>query len=85
MGLLLPPTPITSPHTCQGHGVSATLTTGAVEGACRHLTADRLDITGARWGLHGAEADLHLRAVTANSDLDAYVSSLPKTCERTGG
>jgi hypothetical protein len=27
------------------------IATGAVEGACRHLIADRLDITGARWGL----------------------------------
>jgi len=37
--------------------------TGAVEGACRHLIADRLDITGARWGLDGAEALLRLRAL----------------------
>jgi hypothetical protein len=44
---------------------------GIAEGACRHLIADRLDITGARWGLHGAEAVLTLRTVTANGDLDA--------------
>ncbi len=25
------------------------IATGAIEGACRHLTGDRLDITGARW------------------------------------
>jgi hypothetical protein len=43
-----------------------------VEGACRHLIADRLDITGARWGLHGAEAVLRLRTLVSNSDLDAY-------------
>jgi hypothetical protein len=48
------------------------IATGAVEGACRHLIADRLDITGARWGLHGAEAVLQLRVVTANGGLDAY-------------
>lgn len=48
------------------------IATGAVEGACRHLIADRLDITGARWGLHGAEAVLRLRAVVANGDLDFY-------------
>ncbi|MFI6729958.1 ISKra4 family transposase [Streptomyces sp. R-74717] len=48
------------------------IATGAVEGACRHLVADRLDITGARWGLRGAEAVLQLRAVTSNGDLDAY-------------
>jgi hypothetical protein len=32
------------------------ITTGAVEGTCRHLIGDRLDITSARWELHGAEA-----------------------------
>ncbi|MFD7874464.1 ISKra4 family transposase [Streptomyces sp. NPDC059766] len=48
------------------------IATGAVEGACRHLIADRLDITGARWGLLGAEAVLRLRAVVANGDLEPY-------------
>ena len=48
------------------------IATGAVEGACRHLIADRLDITGARWGLPGAEAVLRLRALVANGDLDLY-------------
>jgi hypothetical protein len=48
------------------------IATGAVEGACRHLIADRLDITGARWGLPGAEAVLRLRAVVTNGDLDPY-------------
>jgi hypothetical protein len=40
--------------------------------ACRHLVKDRLDITGARWGLDGAEAVLKLRALRANGDFDAY-------------
>jgi hypothetical protein len=31
-----------------------------------------MDITGARWGLAGAEAVLGLRAVVANGDFDAY-------------
>jgi hypothetical protein len=43
-----------------------------VEGACRHLIGDRLDITGARWSLDGAEAVLKLRALLTNGDLDAY-------------
>jgi hypothetical protein len=38
--------------------------------ACRHLIGDRLDITGARWGLQGAEAVLTLRAVISNGDFD---------------
>ncbi len=36
------------------------------------LIGDRLDITGARWGLQGAEAILTLRAVIANGDYDDY-------------
>ena len=48
------------------------IATGVIEGACRHLVADRLDITGARWGLHGAEAILQLRALRSNGDFDEY-------------
>jgi hypothetical protein len=48
------------------------IATGVIEGACRHLIGDRLDITGARWGLQGAEAILTLRAVTSNGDFDEY-------------
>ncbi len=48
------------------------IATGVIEGACRHLVKDRMDITGARWGLEGAEAVLKLRAVRANGDFDAY-------------
>jgi hypothetical protein len=43
-----------------------------IEGACRHLVKDRMDITGARWGIHGAEAILKLRAVISNHDFNAY-------------
>ncbi|MCX9192300.1 hypothetical protein C3Y87_12940 [Carbonactinospora thermoautotrophica] len=48
------------------------IATGVVEGTARHLVGDRLEITGARWGLAGAEAILKLRAVISNGDLDAY-------------
>jgi hypothetical protein len=48
------------------------IATGVIEGACRHLVGDRLDITGARWGLQGAEAVLKLRALRSNGDFDAY-------------
>src|SRR5262249_5183812 len=46
--------------------------TGVIEGACRHLVKDRMDITGARWGVQTAEAILQLRALLANGDFDAY-------------
>jgi hypothetical protein len=48
------------------------IATGIIEGACRHLIADRLDISGARWGLDGAEAVLTLRAVISNGDFEEY-------------
>jgi hypothetical protein len=48
------------------------IATGVIEGACRHLVKDRMDITGARWGLDSAEAVLKLRAVISNGDLDEY-------------
>ena len=48
------------------------IATGIIEGACRHIVKDRMDITGARWGLEGAEAILKLRAVIATGDFDAY-------------
>ncbi|WP_406378556.1 ISKra4 family transposase [Streptomyces sp. NBC_01618] len=48
------------------------IATGIIEGACRHLVKDRLDITGARWGLSGAEAVLKLRALRSNGDFDTY-------------
>jgi hypothetical protein len=48
------------------------IATGIIEGACRHLIKDRMDITGARWGLPGAEAILKLRALTSNNDFDDY-------------
>ncbi len=46
--------------------------TGVIEGACRHLVKDRMDITGARWSTQGAEAILKLRAILANGDWDQY-------------
>ena len=48
------------------------IATGVIEGACRHLVKDRMDITGARWGLEGAEAILKLRAIRSNGDFDDY-------------
>lgn len=48
------------------------IATGVIEGACRYLVKDRMDITGARWSAQGAEAVLKLRAVRANDDFDEY-------------
>ncbi len=48
------------------------ISTGVIEGACRYVVKDRMDRTGARWSLTGAEAVLRLRAVRASGDFDAY-------------
>jgi len=48
------------------------IATGIIEGACRHIIADRLSVSGARWGLDGAEAVLTLRAVISNGDFEEY-------------
>ena len=48
------------------------IATGVIEGACRYLVKDRMEITGARWGLEGGEAVLKLRALVINGDFDAY-------------
>jgi hypothetical protein len=48
------------------------IATGVIEGACRHLVKDRMDVTGARWSVQGAEAVLKLRAVRSSNDFDEY-------------
>ena len=48
------------------------IATGVIEGACRHLVNDRMNVTGARWSLNGAEAVLRLRALRSSGDFDDY-------------
>lgn len=60
----------TAPALCKGWPIA----TGVIEGACRHLAKDRMDITGACWGLGGTEAVLKLRALRANGCWDDYWS-----------
>ena len=48
------------------------IATGIIEGACRHLVKDRMDITGARWSLSGAEAILRLRSIYSSGDWEEY-------------
>jgi hypothetical protein len=48
------------------------IATGVVEGACRHLVNLRMNRSGARWSLTGAEAVLRLRALVKSGDFDDY-------------
>ena len=50
------------------------IATGVIEGAVRYLVKDRMDVTGARWGLQGAEAVLKLRALHKNDEWRRYWS-----------
>jgi hypothetical protein len=47
---------------------------GVVEGACRHLVKDRLELTGMRWEREGAQSMLHLRAIYLNREWSQFVN-----------
>lgn len=47
---------------------------GVAEGACRHLVKDRMEQTGMRWSVNGAQAMLHLRAIYLNGDWKSYMA-----------
>ena len=46
--------------------------TGVVESACGHVVKDRMEISGARWSIEGAESILRSRSVFKSGDWDAY-------------
>lgn len=48
---------------------------GVAEGACRHLVKDRLEQTGMRWTVPGAQALLSLRALYLNGDWQNFIAS----------
>ena len=45
---------------------------GVVESTCGHTVKDRMEGTGRRWSIDGAEAILLLRSVYTSRDWDAY-------------
>jgi hypothetical protein len=45
---------------------------GVVEGACRHLVKDRMEQTGMRWRIGGAQAVLSLRALYVNDEWEPF-------------
>ena len=46
--------------------------TGVIEGTCRHLVKDRMELSGMRWTVSGADALLALRAVNENGDWNDF-------------
>jgi hypothetical protein len=55
---------------------------GVVEGACRHLVKDRMEQSGMRWRIAGAQAVLSLRAIYLNGDWDAFHAARIKAEQR---
>jgi hypothetical protein len=56
---------------------------GVAEGACRHLVKDRLEGTGMRWTVEGAQATLGLRAIHLNGDWGALIKHPIETEQTT--
>ncbi len=50
------------------------ISSGVIEGACRHLVKDRLERAGMRWHPDGAQAMLDLRAMYLNGEWEAFWS-----------
>ena len=48
------------------------IASGCVEGACKNLIKDRMERSGMRWSLAGAEAMIRLRSLYLSGDLDDY-------------
>lgn len=48
------------------------IASGVIEGACRHLVKDRMERSGMRWRLAGAQPMLHVRAVYQSSYWDEF-------------
>jgi hypothetical protein len=47
---------------------------GVAEGACRHVVKDRMEQTGMRWTVQGAQSMLHLRVVYLNNHWNQFVN-----------
>ena len=46
---------------------------GVAEGACRHLVKDRMEQTGMRWTVEGAQAMLYVRALYLNDQWEEFL------------
>ena len=56
------------------HREDLVLATGVIEGACRYVIGERLDCSGMRWKLEGAEPLLQLRCIELNGDWDQFIA-----------
>jgi hypothetical protein len=56
------------------HRDDLVLATGVIEGACRYVIGERLDCSGMRWTLAGAEPLLQLRCIELNGDWSRFIT-----------
>ena len=49
------------------------IATGVIEGACRHLVKDRLERSGMKWVVEGAQAMLTLRSIMASNAWEQFL------------
>ena len=62
-------------HLSKGYPIGS----GAIEGACRHLVKDRMEQTGMRWEIEGAQAMLNTRSAFINNEWDQLIEYRIKT------
>ena len=55
------------------------IATGVIEGACRHLVKDRMERSGMRWSVEGAQPMLHIRAIHQSPNRDDFYEVRIKT------
>ena len=48
------------------------IATGVVEGACGSFVKDRMEQSGMRWTINGAQAVLNVRSIKKNDDWDDF-------------
>ena len=49
------------------------IASGVIEGACRYYVKDRMERSGMRWSIDGAQAMLDVRSIHLNGDWDDYL------------
>jgi len=54
------------------------ISTGLIEGCCGHLIKDRMEHSGMRWTIQGAQNMINLRAVKKNEDWKDYFAFVKK-------
>jgi len=49
------------------------IASGVIEGACRHVVVDRMEGTGMRWVMDGAQSMLNLRCIRVSGHWDNFM------------